>query len=112
MAAVDSFAFRLAIVGHFPDTLYLSPEPFEPFVALTSLLVRNFPEYAPYRGEFDAIVPHLTIARVDERVQAAIEQKVLVGLPQDGVTCQCRDLALIENSSGGWCEVDVFELRV
>jgi hypothetical protein len=56
------FSFRLAGVSRFPGgTMYLSPEPMLPFRSLTHELFRRFPEYPPYGGEFDDVVPHLSI---------------------------------------------------
>jgi 2'-5' RNA ligase len=40
-----SFKFQLRHVGRFEATAYLVPEPAEPFVALTSSLVREFPKF-------------------------------------------------------------------
>ena len=113
VAAVDSFTFRLASVARFPDTLYLVPEPSEPFVALTNLLAANFPECTPYLGKFEAIVPHLTVARVDEpRQRAIVEHEVLAVLQfPDGLFCHCQQLTLIDNASGRWREIETFKLR-
>ena len=49
----------------FPDVLYLAPEPGRPFVEMTEALVARFPEWPPYEGRFDEIVPHLSIAAGD-----------------------------------------------
>ena len=57
-----SFEFRLEQVGRFPESLYLVPEPDEPFISLTEAIVREFPEYPPYGGKFTEIIPHLTVA--------------------------------------------------
>ena len=57
-------------VGRFPGTLWLAPEPSEPFVAMTKSLLVRFPEHAPYGGEFEAITPHLTVAQGDELAEA------------------------------------------
>ncbi|HET7682040.1 MAG TPA: 2'-5' RNA ligase family protein [Marmoricola sp.] len=56
------FDFRLTGVSTFPSgTRYLSPEPATRFSRLTHALHRLFPEYPPYAGEFELVVPHLTI---------------------------------------------------
>lgn len=56
------FAFELTQVCWFPDgTRYLSPEPALPFSRMTHALHQLFPEYAPYQGKFDLVVPHVTI---------------------------------------------------
>ena len=56
------FGFRLAEVAQFPGgTTYLSPDPVAPFRSLTHELHRRFPEYPPYGGQFDDVVPHLSV---------------------------------------------------
>jgi len=57
------FPFDLVEMGWFDDRiLYLVPEPRQPFVELTSAVAERFPDYLPYRGAFEDIVPHLTLA--------------------------------------------------
>jgi 2'-5' RNA ligase len=53
-------------VQRFPDMLYLAPEPDEPFRQLTEAIVSRFPETPPYGGAFTQIIPHLTLAQVDD----------------------------------------------
>jgi 2'-5' RNA ligase len=43
------------------EVLWLAPEPDGPFRALTSAVWRVFPDYPPYGGVFDDVVPHLTV---------------------------------------------------
>lgn len=58
----EPFAFELSEIGWFEDrVLFLAPTPRAPFEELTALLVKRFPNYQPYRGAFDEIIPHLTI---------------------------------------------------
>ena len=61
-AGEASFAYQLTQICTFPDGLrYLSPEPAARFSRMTHALHQVFPEYAPYEGRFDLVVPHLTI---------------------------------------------------
>ncbi len=56
------FGFRLTDVCAFPSgTTYLSPDPAAPFRLLTQGLLRNFPEFPPYGGAFESVVPHLSV---------------------------------------------------
>ncbi|HEX7717263.1 MAG TPA: 2'-5' RNA ligase family protein [Marmoricola sp.] len=56
------FDFRLTEVCTFPDGgRYLSPDPAARFSRMTHALHHLFPEYPPYEGRFDIVVPHLTI---------------------------------------------------
>jgi 2'-5' RNA ligase len=65
-ASLAPFEFRLERVGRFPGVLYLEPEPATPFVELTRTFTERWPQYQPYAGAFDAVVPHLTIAIGEE----------------------------------------------
>ena len=57
--------------ARFPGTLWLAPEPPEPFVAMTEALARQFPDHLPYEGMFATITPHLTVAQGDNLDEAA-----------------------------------------
>lgn len=57
-----SFDYRLTEVCTFPDgTRYLSPDPAGRFSRMTHGLHQLFPEYPPYEGRYDLVVPHLTV---------------------------------------------------
>jgi hypothetical protein len=61
-AEQTAFDFRLTEVCTFPDGVrYLAPEPAARFSRMTHGLHQLFPEYPPYEGRFDIVVPHLTI---------------------------------------------------
>lgn len=62
LAGVAPFRFRLARVASFPGVLYFEPHPVEPFLELAEAFCARWPEFPPYGGEFDEIVPHLTVS--------------------------------------------------
>ena len=66
VAGLDPFEFRLEGFGRFPGVLYLAPEPAAPFVRLTRTIAEHWPQYQPYAGAFDDVVPHLTISIGEE----------------------------------------------
>ena len=72
------FEFELTAVRRFPEVLFIAPEPAEPFVALTHAVHERWPEHPPYRGEFEDVVPHLTIASGPEPagLAGAVEAKL------------------------------------
>jgi 2'-5' RNA ligase len=112
VASVRAFPFRLARIERFPGTLYLAPEPPQPFVELTEALARRFPEFPPYGGEFDTIIPHLTVAHGSQEELRAAELELRATWPDSGVAVRsCGKLSLIENSSGRWEPMHEFELR-
>jgi 2'-5' RNA ligase len=76
-AGRQPFAFELKSVARFDDgTVYLVPTPSAPFVALTEAVAARFPEHPPYGGAFDAVVPHLTIARDPEGALAGAVRRL------------------------------------
>jgi 2'-5' RNA ligase len=85
-AVVEGFApfdFSLREVRRFPDgVVYLAPEPPEPFVAITRALTARWPEFPPYGGAYDAVIPHLTVAATNGGADlAALEAELNGGLP-------------------------------
>lgn len=110
-ASVPEFQFSLARLGRFPGTLYLAPEPAAPFVALTESIHRSFPEYPPYGGKHSSVVPHMTIAHASDPEQDKIEAELRENLPHPPcIAAICKELVLIENSSGRWRELRAFAL--
>ncbi len=77
-AGAAPFDFKLVGAASFSDsTLYLVPEPAEPFVALVEALIARYPDFPPYGGAHGAIMPHVTVGKAvpedDERhVHAAL----------------------------------------
>jgi 2'-5' RNA ligase len=99
LADFAPFEMALRETARFPELLYVRPEPAEPFVAMTEALMDAFPEFPPYRGEFDEIVPHATVAQSDDETLAAIERELVPQLPaQIGI----ERAWLVENAPAGW----------
>jgi 2'-5' RNA ligase len=108
--AVPCFDYRMRRTQRFPVALYLAPDPEAPFSALTAGVFRQFPDYPPFEGKFETIVPHVTVAHGDEPLLCEIEVELRIALPGAGVPARCTELVLIENSSGRWEQMDVFPL--
>ena len=82
LAGHPPFPVRFDSFGHFPDdVLYLAPEPAEAFRALTAALAAEFPEHPPYHGQYDTVVPHLTVAHHPDAPVDAIETELAAALP-------------------------------
>lgn len=80
--------------------IWLDPEPSEPFVELTLALARAFPDYQPYGGIHDTIVPHLTIASDDRAHLRAVQAEADGSLP---LRRRVSSAALIvEGADGRW----------
>jgi 2'-5' RNA ligase len=108
--SVPCFSYRMARTQRFPVALYLDPEPGGPFSALTDGTFRAFPDYPPFDGKFDTVVPHVTVAHGDEPLLCEIEVELRIALPGAGVAARCEEMVLIENSSGRWEQMQVFAL--
>jgi hypothetical protein len=67
LLAVEPFDYALVRTERFPEgVLYLAPEPAAPFVELIGALVAAFPDYPPYDGAHETVVPHATVAVSDD----------------------------------------------
>ena len=79
--------------------VWLAPEPSAPFIAMTEALAATFPEYPPYEGLHDTVIPHLTLANVDVDV-AALTAGARPALPfRKRVR---RAVVLLEDDAGRW----------
>jgi 2'-5' RNA ligase len=109
---VAAFSFSLGRVARFPATAYLAPEPPEPFIAMTKALVDVFSDFQPYGGEHQGVVvPHLTVAHGDPSDAVAVAAELQRRLDASGaIKADCASVVLIENSTGRWEELHVFQL--
>lgn len=106
-----AFQFELTALARFDDrTLYLAPEPFEPFVAMHGALVEAFPEHRPHgRPE---MVPHLTAASgklADERRIEAVRAEIEEQLPVEAVAREV--LLMVRDEGRRWITRSTIELR-
>jgi predicted protein tyrosine phosphatase len=106
-----SFDFSLGKVGRFPETAYLAPEPAAPFIEMTLALADAFPDFPPYGGEHEGVIPHLSVAHGNaldaDAAAAELEARLLAS---GAVHANCTEVTLIENSSGRWQDMHVFRL--
>lgn len=108
-AARPAFSISLPRVARFDEVAWLAPEPSEPFAELTRLIVERFPDYPPYEGLHDEIIPHLTVAEggrdLQDEVEAALEPHLPITATVDNVAF------LFEGADGLWREARRFALR-
>jgi 2'-5' RNA ligase len=78
LAEFSPFDVTFRRLDRFPGTLWLAPEPTQPFVAMTEALVRQFPDNLPYEGTFETVTPHLTVAQGDDLDRAAAALRSLL----------------------------------
>jgi 2'-5' RNA ligase len=108
--SVPRFDYRLRETRRFPVALYLAPDPDDSFSALTDRIFESFPDYPPFEGKFETVVPHVTVAHGDEPQLCEIEVELRIRLPGAGVAARCDELLLIENGSGRWETLQTFAL--
>jgi hypothetical protein len=105
MAGMGEVDYSLVSTAYFrgmPSTLYLVPEPPDPFVTMTKALADEFPQYPPYGGMFSEIIPHVTVAQHDDPdLLGEIEQDVKRSLP---IQARASAVALFEHAAPpyGW----------
>lgn len=111
-AGFPAFDFRLSRVDSFPDVIYLVPEPKRAFLALIKAVAAAFPDSPPYQGQFEQVVPHLTIAHVKpnelEAMLARVSEAAHPALP---IQAHARELCLIDNTEGLWRTRTTFAFR-
>jgi hypothetical protein len=102
LRAVPAFAHNLVRSDWFGDqVLWLAPDAGAEFRALTARVWTAFPAYPPYGGQFDDVVPHLTVAdRGPVETMRAAEQAIQSHLP---ISAIARAVTLmVEQPSGLW----------
>ena len=97
-AAVPAFRFTMSTVKQFPSgVMYLAPEPVDPFLDLIARLRVEFREVSPYWDQYDAVVPHLTVAdpAIGDAADhlANIEATISARLP---IRCAAHDIVLLQ----------------
>lgn len=110
-ARAEPFDYRFSSLAWFGDeVLWLAPDDPQPFRALTENVHHAFPAYPPFGGQFDEVVPHLTIGHgVGLEDLRAAERAVSQCLPISG---RAAEVALLTRSpaSGTWDRAAAFPL--
>ena len=89
-AEIPAFDFTLVSQERWPDVVWLRPDPSEPFAELTRRVWERWPDYPPYEGVHETVIPHLTVS--DEDVD------VTVPLP---IASHAHEVTLIEETADG-----------
>ena len=122
-AAAGSAAFRYAVTGlaHFPGTLYLAIDPWEPFKELHAHLAPQ--EAGAGRAAQREFIPHISVVRKARRSDPSLAQgddaidaipvaeaELIPLLDAAPIPCECREIVLLEDSTGLWRPVQAFAL--
>jgi 2'-5' RNA ligase len=109
---VEPFEFELTRIAAWPSVVYAVPEPDGALRNCMRALFARFPQFPPYGGIHDEVIPHATLG---EDIDAAairdeIERRVAPYLPR---TCQAGHVSLLEGEEvapGRWHERERFSL--
>jgi 2'-5' RNA ligase len=95
VAARPAFDFVLDRLERWPGGIvWLHPEPSEPFAELTRAVAERWPDYPPYEGIHDEVIPHLTVSETVVDVD-----------PPLPIAARADEVTLIEEEvSGVWVE--------
>jgi 2'-5' RNA ligase len=110
-AEVSRFQFRLYRTDWFgDDVLWLAPRDPGPFRALTQRVFQAYPAFPPFEGQFDDVVPHLTIGHGHPLNDLrTAEDSVQAYLPIDA--CATAVTLITQQSAGGhWSKAAAFTI--
>lgn len=105
----QAFELTFSNIGRFPEVLWIAPEPVETVAALVHALAEAFPDYPPYGGQFETVIPHVTVAHGEGLDLGALEPE-LRGRLSPPMRQQVRAVALYTIVRRRWREVDRFLL--
>jgi 2'-5' RNA ligase superfamily len=110
-ADTSRFRFQLDHTNWFGSTvLWLAPRDPGPFRALTQRVHETFPAFPPFEGQFDDVIPHLTIGHGHPLNDLrAAEKTVQVQLPIDGHATAVT-LMTQQSARGHWTKTATFAL--
>jgi len=105
LAPFDQFDVTFTRLDRFPGTLWLAPEPSEPFVAMTEAMVARFPDWPPYGGSYSSIITHLTVA------QSQLDETATLVEPLLPLASRAESVVLFTSVDGRhWQEHATFDL--
>jgi hypothetical protein len=103
------FDLSFSRVGRFAEALWAAPEPAEPVLALVAAIVAAFPDFPPYGGQFETVIPHATLALGEGLDLGALEPEVRQRLSPP-VTQPVDGVSLFTTVRRRWREIDRFRL--
>jgi 2'-5' RNA ligase len=109
IAGAGRLELTFAKAGRFPEALWLAPEPTAPMVALTRAIAAAFPDYPPYGGQFETVIPHVTIAMGEGLDLGALEPEVRRRLSPP-IVQSVESVSLFTTVQRRWREIDRFAL--
>ena len=98
------FTFSLNVIRRFPGLLYIAPVIDEPFRELTTAIWSLHPETPPYGGKFAEVIPHLTVASINDQQELSrvSEELTLASREIFPIIASCSEVVLMDNIEGRW----------
>lgn len=99
------FRFSLDETRRFPvEVLYLAPVPDGDFRRMTEAIWERYPETPPYGGKFANVIPHLTVAQLDDewRLDRVADDFARASRGTLPIHATATEVALMDNRSGRW----------
>ncbi|MDE2487390.1 MAG: 2'-5' RNA ligase family protein [Alphaproteobacteria bacterium] len=103
------FDLTFSRIGRFPEVLWIAPEPEAAILALVQAICAAFPDFAPYGGQFETVIPHVTVAMGEGLDLGALEPQVRSRLAPP-VVQRVDGVSLFTTVRRRWREVDRFLL--
>jgi len=108
---VKGFSFILQKINNFPGVVFLEPSERGKFIDLTQKIVKLFPQYLPYEGEFEDINPHLTVGNeLDNKFEQALEDTKRELESKLPIKAQAKEVWLMESENKMWTTKEKFPL--
>jgi hypothetical protein len=106
------FQFALTEVRRFPNALYLAPEPEERFRALIDAVAARFPESPPYEGQYEDVIPHLTVIYLEDGQEIDTTAEALAADADEvlPIVGEVAGVMLLEKIGGEWKKRRLFQL--
>ena len=103
-------AFTLSKVAVFDGgAVYLPPEPPEPLLRLMHMVWQRWPEMPPYGGQYFSVVPHVTLAIVEDEPEL-IARVTDFAQPFLPIHAEAGEVQLLAVRGQTWQLVHRFEL--
>ncbi|MEM7332627.1 MAG: 2'-5' RNA ligase family protein [Chloroflexota bacterium] len=108
---IPPIEYTISGLATFPQVLYLEMDDERPFIELIQAVEREYPKYPSFGGQFESIIPHITIAKNETISQS--EAEFLKNSPQFlPVAGVCRTVWLIEKRGDNYQMTHSFQLGI
>lgn len=111
-SGIAAFPFALTEIRRFPNVLYLAPEPEERFRELIVAVFDRFPESPPYEGQFDDVIPHLSLVYLEDSEEFNAQSETMTAATEGllPITGKVTNVWLLEKVAGEWRKRKSFQL--